>query len=117
MNYEEQFDKDATPESINKEIEQIQSSMNSNSELLNTYKSMLKSAKLNITKDEKLVQGKVDELKSEWSSYYKDTDKISEIHELTYSITGFGSSSESTCYAVKVNGKWYIKGMSGFSFS
>ena len=115
LNYELQFDKDATKESINAQIDSAQKSINENKEMAEMAKNMYKGAKMNVTKDEKLVQTKVDELKEEWSSYYKDTDKIKEIHELTYSISGFGSSSEDTCYAVKVGGKWYIKGLGGLS--
>ena len=113
LNYEMQFDKDATSDSINKQIQEAEKQINDNKEMVNMMKSMIGSAKLNVTKDEKLDQAKVDELKEDWSYSYKDTDKISEIHELTYSVSGVMgmSGSEETCYAVKVGGKWYIKGM------
>ncbi len=119
VNYEVQFDKEATDESIKEQAEKAQAQLDENKQMADMLKSMIKDAKLKVTKDEKLDQEKVDSLKSEWSSDYRDTDKISEIHELTYELdsalmSGGGAQS---CYAVKVGGKWYIKGMESLAIS
>lgn len=113
LNFSNSTDKEEQIKTAEDQIKQYGS-------MLDMVKGMIKDAKLEI-KENKAVTGEdLEELKNSWASSYKDTDKISEIRELTYVITGismFGAESddqEQTCYAVNVGGKWYIQGMSGF---
>ena len=107
FNFNPDIDKEAQLKEIEEELKEYQG-------MVDLYKTMMKKTKLEIISDKKLDDDEVNSLKDSWSSSFKDTDKISEIHELTYKITGLenmgGSDSEDTCYAVKVGGKWYIKG-------
>ena len=116
VDYSMNFDKERNKD---EEMKKVDEQMKSYGAMLDTYKGLLKSAKINVKKDEKVSDDEFNSLKEDWSSKYRDTDKIKEIHKVEFEISGLpsmmGSSSSSSgdCYAVKVGGKWYVKDFTG----
>lgn len=115
LSYELNFSEDVD---LEEEIKTAEEQMKALGSMVDMVKTMMKDAKVEIIKSEKVSDDKLNEFKEDWSSDYTDTDKITEIHEITYKITGMSSFTgesdepeEMTGYVVKVNGKWYVKGM------
>ena len=111
VSYEMNFDKDKNfDEEVKKQEEQIKQL----GSMVDMYKQMLKNASIKVTKDEAVTADEMKSYQESWASSYKDTDKISEIHKVEYEVSGvMGQTSNGSCLAVKVGGKWYLKEFSG----
>ena len=98
------------------EVKKAEEQLQQYASMLEMIKGMLKNAKLTVRSTKDVTGDELNSLKESWSSSYKDTDKISEVKQLEYEITGLmGSSNSGECYAVKIGGKWYVKDFSGAS--